>query len=75
MVFQPFRRGRAAASSGAGGSGIGLTIVREIVAAHGGAVAVADSSQGARIVVELPAVEMQSSALEPVSREQSPIAS
>jgi len=75
MVFQPFRRGRAAASSGAGGSGIGLTIVREIVAAHGGAVAVAGSSQGARIVVELPAVEMQSSALEPVSREQSPIAS
>ncbi len=54
-IFQPFRRGRAAASSGAGGSGIGLTIVHEIVAAHGGAVSVADSHRGTRIRVELPA--------------------
>jgi signal transduction histidine kinase len=73
-IFQPFRRGRAAASSGAGGSGIGLTIVREIVTAHGGSVVVADSSSGARIVVELPAVEATSSALEPRAREPSPIA-
>ena len=55
VVFQAFRRGRAAASSGAGGSGIGLTIVREIVAAHGGTVFVADSQRGTNIVIELPA--------------------
>ena len=74
-IFQPFRRGRAAAASGAGGSGIGLTIVREIVAAHGGTVAVADSPHGAKIVVELPAVEMTSSTLHPSVRESSPVSS
>ena len=55
-VFDAFRRGRNAGSSGAGGSGIGLTIVREIVAAHGGTVSVAESARGARFVVELPSV-------------------
>ena len=74
-IFQPFRRGRAAASSGAGGSGIGLTIVREIVAAHDGRVTVADSLQGARIIVELPAVDTESSALPAAAREPSPITS
>ena len=59
-IFQPFRRGRAAASSGAGGSGIGLTIVREIVAAHGGSVYVADSQRGTQIVVQLPAAGVAS---------------
>ena len=54
VVFQPFRRGRAAVSSGAGGSGIGLTIVREIVTAHGGSVAIAESARGTRVVVGLP---------------------
>jgi signal transduction histidine kinase len=72
-VFQPFRRGRAAASSGAGGSGIGLTIVREIVAAHGGAVSVADSLRGARVVVELPAVAVGSTSQQIAAREPSPI--
>jgi signal transduction histidine kinase len=72
-VFQPFRRGRAAASSGAGGSGIGLTIVREIVAAHGGVVSVADSHQGARIVVDLPALGPSSSERPIMARESSPI--
>jgi signal transduction histidine kinase len=62
VVFQPFRRGRSAASSGAGGSGIGLTIVREIVVAHGGMVSIADSDRGARVVVELPCVGVQSGA-------------
>ncbi|HJR68028.1 MAG TPA: HAMP domain-containing sensor histidine kinase [Gemmatimonadaceae bacterium] len=74
-VFQPFRRGRAAASSGAGGSGIGLTIVREIVAAHGGAISVTDSQRGARIVVELPAVGVNPGVPEGISREPSPATS
>ena len=56
-IFEPFRRGRGAASSGAGGSGIGLTIVREIVAAHGGSVFVANGERGTKMVVELPAAD------------------
>jgi signal transduction histidine kinase len=72
-VFQPFRRGRAGASSGAGGSGIGLTIVREIVVAHGGVISVADAPQGARLVVELPAVEARAGAPRITAREPSPI--
>jgi signal transduction histidine kinase len=39
------------------GSGIGLAVVREIVAAHGGEAWVEDApSGGARFVVELPAL-------------------
>lgn len=72
-VFQPFRRGRAGASSGAGGSGIGLTIVREIVVAHGGVISVADAPHGARMVVELPAVEARTGAPPITAREPSPI--
>jgi signal transduction histidine kinase len=73
-VFDAFRRGRNAASSGAGGSGIGLTIVREIVAAHGGTVSVAESARGARFVVELPSVEARAGAERVVDPVESPIA-
>ena len=40
-----------------GGSGLGLAIVREIAAAHGGAVRVGsgDGERGTRLVVTLPA--------------------
>jgi len=52
-VFERFWRGRAA--SGHSGTGIGLAVVAEIVAAHGGEVA-ADSppGEGARFTVHLP---------------------
>ena len=72
-VFQPFRRGRGAASSGAGGSGIGLTIVREIVAAHGGTVSIADSERGAHVMVEMPSAGVRSGAHGAVAREPSTI--
>jgi signal transduction histidine kinase len=52
-IFQPYRRGSAA--DGLGGLGLGLHVVREIVEAHGGKVAVdARPGDGATFTVELP---------------------
>jgi len=46
---------RGAAATGAAGSGVGLAVVRSILDAHGGTVAVTDSaSGGARFVIRLP---------------------
>jgi signal transduction histidine kinase len=44
----------AFATARTGGSGLGLALVREIVQAHDGRVALADSARGARIEMELP---------------------
>jgi signal transduction histidine kinase len=40
-----------------GGAGLGLSIVREIVTAHGGTVDAEEAEAGARLVVRLPAAE------------------
>jgi signal transduction histidine kinase len=54
-VWRPFERGSQAARSGVGGSGIGLTVIREIVAEHDGRAWVEDApGGGAAFVVELP---------------------
>jgi two-component system sensor histidine kinase FlrB len=50
-IFEPFFTTRAR------GNGIGLSIVRSVVEAHGGTVHLADSNNGARFVIELPAEE------------------
>jgi signal transduction histidine kinase len=56
-IFEPFLRGEQTIGSVVVGSGIGLAVVREIVAAHGGEAWVEDApSGGARFVVELPAL-------------------
>jgi two-component system phosphate regulon sensor histidine kinase PhoR len=54
-VFEPFYRGRVAERNDAPGSGLGLSLVRHVVRAHGGSVRVeAGESGGAALVVELP---------------------
>ena len=55
-IWRPFYRG-SAASEGVGGSGIGLTVVKEIVDEHAGRAWVEDApGGGAAFIVELPAV-------------------
>lgn len=54
-IWRPFERGSLARSRAVGGSGIGLTIVREIAEEHGGRAWVEDAAGGgARFVVDLP---------------------
>lgn len=56
-VWEPYVRLNRSAESATGGSGIGLSVVRELVALHGGAAWIesAGANGGARVVVELPA--------------------
>lgn len=54
-VWQPFKRLASAAENNATGSGLGLTVVRELVAAMGGSCRIAPVSHGCRIEVVLPA--------------------
>lgn len=55
-VFDPFFRGRSSGGGRLRGSGIGLSIVRDYVQAHGGRVEVVDEPRraGARLRVTLP---------------------
>jgi len=55
-IFAPYYRMQRDSETAVGGSGIGLAVVRELVALHGGRAWVEDApSGGARVVVELPA--------------------
>jgi signal transduction histidine kinase len=54
-IWDPYVRLSRAAESAAGGSGIGLSIVRELVRLHGGRAWVEDAAGGgARFIVEFP---------------------
>ncbi|HSI15990.1 MAG TPA: HAMP domain-containing sensor histidine kinase [Chthoniobacter sp.] len=54
-IFKPFMRGARAQSRQLRGSGLGLSLVREIVEAHGGTVAVSSQpGSGATFTVRLP---------------------
>ncbi|MEV1174100.1 ATP-binding protein [Nonomuraea sp. NPDC049784] len=53
-VFERFTRLESARAKDKGGSGLGLPLSREIAAAHGGSLTVADHFPGARFVVILP---------------------
>jgi signal transduction histidine kinase len=54
-VFDRFTRLDAGRGREAGGAGLGLAIVRELVRAHGGTVTLADAGPGLRAEVRLPA--------------------
>jgi signal transduction histidine kinase len=54
-AFEPFYRGGEGQARPAGGSGLGLTICRAIVEAHGGRIWFADAPSGARVRFSLPA--------------------
>jgi len=60
-IFEPFVQGHDPAHSGAGGLGIGLTLVKHLVELHGGRVFAASGGpgQGSVFTVELPAIERQ----------------
>ena len=54
QVFEPFFRGHG--SERTSGAGLGLAIVREIAAAHGGSVVLEKRESGAAFTIQLPAV-------------------
>jgi signal transduction histidine kinase len=54
-IFERFARLDTARTYQESGAGLGLAIVRELVAAHGGTVWVEDARPGARFIVRLPA--------------------
>jgi signal transduction histidine kinase len=53
-IWEPFYRLDRDADSAIAGSGIGLSVVRELATRLGGSVRIEDSATGARFVVELP---------------------
>jgi two-component system, OmpR family, sensor kinase len=59
-IFEPFFRADPSRSRDSGGAGLGLSIVNAVVSAHGGRVAVKDTSGGgATFEVELPLAASQ----------------
>ncbi|MCJ7799106.1 MAG: HAMP domain-containing histidine kinase [Polaromonas sp.] len=55
-VFEPFYRGERQPTDGVRGSGIGLSIVHEYIAAHGGRIVLLPDQPGAHFRIELPHV-------------------
>jgi len=63
-IWTPFFRGQAAAAQAAGGSGIGLAIVKGLVAQMSGRIAIVPSHHGAAFQIELPGVAVRASSVE-----------
>ncbi|HSJ08770.1 MAG TPA: HAMP domain-containing sensor histidine kinase [Longimicrobiales bacterium] len=55
-IWQPFQRGTGGSAAAAGGSGIGLHLVRELAAGLGGVAGVRDGDGGATFFVSFPLV-------------------
>lgn len=67
-LFEPFFRGRDAATGGIPGSGLGLSLVRHIAEAHGGRVTVASGAagEGSAFTLHLPAAGSRTEGFEAV---------
>ncbi len=61
-IFDPFYQGRHAGAGPVRGTGIGLSVVKEYVFAHGGSVEVVDSRQGAHVRIRLPMSRIEGAA-------------
>jgi signal transduction histidine kinase len=72
FVFERFKQADGSATRRHGGLGLGLSIVRHVVEAHGGVVQAlsAGEGEGTEIVVELPALPAESTPSLPVSEAQ-----
>jgi signal transduction histidine kinase len=53
-VLDPFRRGRSTRGGTVAGSGIGLSVARDVVALHGGRIAIDSPGAGLRVRLSLP---------------------
>lgn len=64
-IFEMFQRGQTTGSEGTGGLGIGLSLVKELVALHGGRVSVQSDGlgQGSIFTVEFPRLLEEASAV------------
>lgn len=61
-IFDPFYQGRASGAGLLRGTGIGLSVVKEYVFAHGGSVEVLDAPRGAHFRVRLPLTRTEAEA-------------
>lgn len=67
-VFEPFYRGRDARNREIEGSGIGLSIVRQVVVSHGGRIRVSSvGERGTRFVLQLPALRGATAQVDPAA--------
>jgi len=55
-LFDPFYRGTTVHKSLISGSGLGLTIAKDLVETHGGSIELAPTRQGAHFIVSLPKI-------------------
>ncbi|MDD2833265.1 MAG: ATP-binding protein [Methylotenera sp.] len=58
-LFDPFYRGDTLHKSLISGSGLGLTIAKDLVTSHGGRITLAPSPQGAHFIVNMPKLELK----------------
>ena len=72
-LFEPFFRGRDAATGSVPGSGLGLSLVRHIAEAHGGRIiVVSDEGEGSAFTLHLPAAMPSMTAAERGQQEEEP---
>ena len=68
-IFEPFYRGKEVMAAQIRGNGLGLSLVKRIIAAHGGRVSVESKvGQGSRFILRLPALAIAESSVGPAGQ-------